>query len=301
MKKILIFVVGMVCVGTVFLNAETIDLKNGDRVRGEIINASADHITLRHAVMGDLKISMDQIVDLVRQNIKVQCETLEHKNTLEQVRWKGNLELGLNISNGNTDEESLYGKISLKQTVDARVNRIKLESYYGSDDGVMTEQKWSTSVEQTRDVADTPWFFAYKFEADHDRFANIDYRLIPSVGTGYHWINTDSTILDVKVAGAFQSTHYRDNTSANDEFLFIPGFHFERSLFEKSKLIVDGQVFPSFDSDDGFRAKVDASFITPVSDRLSYRISVSDEYDSEPGSTTFKNDVRVLSSLVYSI
>ena len=57
----------------------------------------------------------------------------------------------------------------------------------------------------------TPLFYVTPaaVEAFHDRFQNVDLRLIPSFGVGYRVIKTRKVECDLELAGGYQFTWYR--------------------------------------------------------------------------------------------
>ena len=48
------------------------------------------------------------------------------------------------------------------------------------------------------------------------------------------------------------------------------------------------------------RLRSETSFINPINDTLSLKLTLSEEYDSEPGAGVKKNDLCFTSELVYS-
>ena len=49
----------------------------------------------------------------------------------------------------------------------------------------MDTQNWYGMLRYAFSFWERRWYNFYRLEADHDRFANIDYRIVPSCGIGY--------------------------------------------------------------------------------------------------------------------
>lgn len=89
-------------------------------------------------------------LEVIQKLVRVSSELMINRKT-DSDEWTGQLKAYFSTSNDEIDAKKFYG-----------MGRYAFS--YGSN---------------------LKWYNFYKFEADQDRFANIDYRLIPSTGVGY--------------------------------------------------------------------------------------------------------------------
>lgn len=220
----------------------------------------------------------------------------------EEVVWQGEVSAGYDRTSGNTHASQL--------TVSALINRnrkhvdeitLKGEMYYSSSERKMNAQKWYGMGRYAFSFGqDKKWYNFYGLEGDHDRFANIDYRLIPAAGLGYWFFDSEEMKLMSEVAVGLEHTDYRDQTKDTDEIVLIPRIFFEKTLFGKSKISQDVYAYPQVEDFNNYRVHSETTLTSPVTERLSLRLSLIDDYNSSPPADTKKNDIRAVSSLTYS-
>ncbi|MBU1148368.1 MAG: DUF481 domain-containing protein [Candidatus Omnitrophica bacterium] len=220
----------------------------------------------------------------------------------EEVVWDRKVSLGYNRSSGNTDSSELNTSLFINRNR-MHVDEMTLKGnvYYASSDKKMDAQKWDGSGRYAFSFGrEKKWYNFYKMAVDHDRFANIDYRLLPSTGLGYWFHDTDSLKLMMEAAGGYEHTEYRDATDESKETVFISRGFLEKTIFENAKLTQDVFYYPVIDDFSDYRVHSETVLTNPVSDKLSLNVSFIDDYDSKPSGDTKKNDVRIITSLTYS-
>jgi putative salt-induced outer membrane protein YdiY len=218
-----------------------------------------------------------------------------------EVIWQREVSVGYNRTSGNTHTSELLAK--------ARINRnrkhvdeitLKGEAFYSSTERKMNAQKWYGMGRYAMSFGGNKnWYWFGRGEADHDRFANIDYRLIPAAGIGY-WLFDEPEIKAMAEVGlGLEHTEYRDETENADEWVLVPRAFFEKTLFGKSKITQDLYVYPLIEDINQYRVHSETVFTTPVSEHVSLHISVVDDYNASPAPNVKKNDIRVISSIGY--
>ncbi len=299
LRMYVLVILGLVM--TFNVQAEVIQLLNGDQLTGKITSASESELVLQHELFGDVTIPKDKIITASWKIIHSSYKEAWANSLQEKQHWKGNVSFGYSFSKGTSNKQSWNGRLLLKRTYTDKVHTLKWDQYQLINEGHKEEQKWSALLEQINPLEESQWFTSYQLGADHDRFANINYRLIPSLGIGYHWIDTDKTCLRLRTSAAWQLTNFYDNTDSKGEFILVPGLNVEMVVCKNATLVFDAAIYPSFDRDDGYRVKAELSLITPISNKMSFKLSVIEEYDSNPRLNAFENDIKLNSSLVYHI
>ncbi|MDP8212407.1 MAG: DUF481 domain-containing protein [Candidatus Zapsychrus exili] len=273
--------------------AEEINLKNGDRITGNIIEQTDETITIEAKAMGQVVISKSFII-----------EEKEVVVAIEEARkpvWDKKGSLGYNKSSGNTRSSQLSGEITLDKKTDSNETNIKLGIYTSSANDKMDSKKVYGSLRYAYSFAeDLKWYHFYKLEAEQDRFSNIDYRLIPSSGVGY-WFS-DSQNFKAMAEGAFglERTVYRDNTKDDSSVVFIPRGYIEKKLFNNLTFSEDLTLYPSLKDSERYRIHSETSLVNPINDNLAWRLSFIDDFNSNPVIDKKKNDYKIITSIDFN-
>ncbi len=129
---------------------------------------------------------------------------------------------------------------------------------------------------------------------------NVDSRITPSSGLGYWFSDEDDYKAMVELALGYEHTSYVDGASDDDEMILIPRGYLEKVLVGNLRLTEDLTLYPSLNEGGEFRLRSQTSLVNPINDRLSWRVSYIDDYDSNPTGGAQKNDYRVVSALDYN-
>ena len=280
--------------------ADEIYLKNGDKISGEIVESGEDAVSIESKAIGTVSIKKEFIekIEGVAEEESVELSLEAEK----EVIWDRNLSLGYNKTSGNTDTSQLSLDLFLNRN-EKHKNETTLKGsvYYSSSNKAMDAQKWYGSGRYAFSFGtDKKWYDFYRLEADHDRFANIDYRLLPSSGVGYWFFDADDIKVMAEMAIGYEYTDYRDATEDSDEVVFVPRVFFERDLLGKSRIKQDITFYPALDDPGDYRLHSETVFTNPVTEKLSLNLSLIEDYDSESVGDAKKNDIRLMSFLSYS-
>lgn len=229
-------------------------------------------------------------------------ETIEVKEEAKEVIWQREISLGYNESSGNTKVSQLSMSVLVNRKIE-QVNEFNLkgDAYYSSSNERMDAQKWYGMARYAVNFgADKKWYNFYKFESDHDKFANIDYRIIPAAGVGYWFYALQKLKAMAELGLGLEHTVYRDRTEDSDEIVLVPRAFFEKELFNNSKISQDMLLYPTIDDFSIFRLRSETTLATSLSEKLTLRLSLIDDYNSNPSGSAKKNDFRLISSLAYS-
>ena len=281
-----------------YVCAEEIYLKNKDRVTGEIIEEDDESVSLNTEAMGVISVKKDMIERIVRAEEEIPQE----KEVAKEAAWEGSVSAGYNVARGNTENDQLSASFSLHRNR-MHIDKITLkgDAFYSASNKETDAQKLHGSARYAFSFGeDKKWYNFYRVEADHDRFANIDYRLIPGVGVGYWLFDLPETKMMAEIAIGLEHTDYRDEREFSNEAILIPRAFFERGLFVNSKLTQDVTLYPSLMDVGEFRLHSETTFTNPITDKLSLNFSLINDYDSDPPDDTKSHDLRLISSLAYN-
>jgi len=279
--------------------ADEVYLENGDKITGEVVEDSEETISIKSEAIGTVSIKkefIERIEGVAEEELVELVDEVE-----KEVIWDRNLSLGYNKTSGNTDTSQLSLDLFLNRN-EKHKNEITLKgsAYYSSSNKNMDAQKWYGSGRYAFSFrGNKKWYNFYKMEADHDRFADVDYRLIPSSGIGYWFYDLPELKAMAEVAIGYERTNYK-NIDDSEEVVLIPRAFFEKAVFKNSKFTEDVVFYPAIDDPEDYRLRSETIFTSPLSEKLSLNLSLIDEYDAKPAKDAKKNDVRLISSLTYS-
>lgn len=306
--------VGVVCAGWLGVGvaaADEVFLTNGDRLTGVVVQEDDQQVTVEHPVLGRVTVSQSFVARVVREPADAaatpqprQQPVVEAAAEIEPEQepspWKREAELGYAMTKGNTNTEQLTGKVKGERKRELDLLTLQADSLYSSTKKKMDAQKYGGAARYERDLAeDSLWYQSYAVDLLHDRFANIQWRGTPSAGVGYRWADTEDWKLKTELGAGWEHTEYRDNTDTRDEATLIPRLVAQKRLFEKATLSQELTSWHPLGSRSGeYRLKSETALTNPLSEKLSLRFSVIDEYNSDPTGASEKNDLRITSGLV---
>lgn len=273
------------------LQAETFLLTNGDRISGKLVEMGTKFIVIDTPSMGEVS---------VRREFFKEKEV--PKAPPEPKYWSGKINGGYSLQSGNTKTESLTGGLAIKRKVE-KVNEFDIQgnAKYGAADKKMNAQKYYGMTRFAYSFGkEKKWYNFYKVEGDHDRFANIAARVTPSTGVGYWFSDTEDWKLMNELGIGVTHTKYRDDTEDKTELVLIPRLYLEKRLFGKSRISEDLTVYPSLTNTGEYRLKSETVFTNPITDKLNFKVTWINEYNSDPGDDVKEHDMSVVSSLEYA-
>ena len=280
-----------------FVYADEVYLKNGDRISGKIIEEQRDSVTIETEAIGPITINKKFVERIVASGKIEETRVREEKDNL----WQRKISMGYNKSSGNTQNNQVSTHLYANRKTGHDEFTMKGEAYYSSSNKRMDSQKWYGMGRYAFSFGENKkWYNFYKLEFDHDRFANIDYRIIPSIGKGYWFSDEPDWKAMTEVGLGLEHIEFRDDTKDSDEVVLIPRAFFEKKLFGDSLVSQDLTLYPSLGDMGEFRLHSETKLTNPINDRLSLSLSLIDDYNANPPQGTKKNDIQIISALTYS-
>jgi len=215
--------------------------------------------------------------------------------------WSGDIFLGYNKSSGNTNKSS--GSVSAQALKKFAHSQFLLKGnvFYSESEKRMDGQKWDTLAKYSLDFGkEYKWYNFYQVYADHDYFSDINYRVTPAAGIGYHIADTEGWVWDADVGAGYRITRHRVNTAEDDEAATAIAHTFmKRRVFEKAFLSEDLTVYPGLKADSGVLVRSETAFINPLQANLDLEIKYILDYNSEPAGKK-KTDTQIVAGIKYT-
>ncbi|MCG8430009.1 MAG: DUF481 domain-containing protein [Candidatus Omnitrophica bacterium] len=204
--------------------------------------------------------------------------------------WKTSLSLGYNQQNGNTNKAQLHVTGEFVKDMEHSQFSAGANVLYSQADKKMDSQKWDSTVRYSRDFGDEyRWFNSYQLKVDHDRFADIDYRILPSVGLGYWFWRQDDWKWMAEGSLGYEITSYRSAKPDDEEPVAILRTYLEKQVLENARISEDFSVIPSLEG-GGTRIKSITAFTNPLADNLDLEVKYTLDHDSKPPGGIKKTD-----------
>jgi putative salt-induced outer membrane protein YdiY len=278
--------------------ADEIYLNNGDKITGEIVEENDTVIVLNSAQIGNINIKKSFIKEIIREH-----EVSDDKPKENNVIWRKEISLGYNIAKGNTESQEIAGSFFINRN-DKHVNEITLKGtvFYSEQARKMDSRKWYTLARYAYNFGPgNKWYNFYRLETDHDRFADVYYRMVPATGIGYWFFDEGSLKAMAEVGFGLEHTDFYESGKKNaDELVLIPRLFVEKSFFDKITITQNIFLYPEIKDFKKYRLRSTTDISGKITDEVLLRLTLVDDYNSSPPAETKKNDMRVISSLVYT-
>jgi len=279
-----------------YLFADEIYLKNGDRISGNINSETEESVTIETEAIESITINRAFVDNVVRSG-EIEETPFEPK---EDKLWQSEIAVGYSKANGNTQSNQFSLRSKSNRKTDHDEFTLKGNVHYSSSNKKMDSQKWYGMGRYAFSFWDRKWYNFYKLEGDHDRFANIDYRVIPSTGIGYWLSDEPDWKAMVEMAIGFEHTNFRDASKSSNEAVLVPRGFLEKKFIGGLSLSQDIVLYLSLEDTGKYRLHSETVLTNPINDHLSWKISFIDDLNSDPTGSAKKNDYRLISSLDYA-
>ncbi len=287
---ILLFVIGQA-------SAHQVVLKNGDALTGVIVSDTPTSIVLEHDVLGTVTINRAFVESSAYHGVD---SREEGASVVPPPLWARSLSLGYGHTGGNTVKSRGMAGLAGSRVTDRDEWNLKGSIHYASSDQKMDSQKSYGMARHAFSFDEHKrWYNFYKSEADHDRFGNIDYRLVPAAGLGYWAVNRETHRFNLECALGYEYTRYREAQDSSRYTVVTPRLVWQKQIMAPFRVEEDLTVYLVTDDVEQYRARSEAALIHQVNQQISWRLSLVNEYNAAVSAEAKKHDYRLLYSLDY--
>ncbi len=278
-------------------SAEIITLKNGDSLHISVIYESDSHLTVRHASLGRLYILREEIVSIKEASLGDVSADRGILNTGWLAGWERRLEIGLDGSAGNSQNETFRSTIDLKYEDDKSRWHSETLYYVSADDNETSENKAYSNLTKDWLIKDSKWFYFSFSGIDWDEFKDWDYRFRSAAGPGYQFIKTDKWDALARLGLGVKHVTGDD---VNDETTMeaLVGFAVTRNIKDRHRIECSNTLFPSLTNTGEYRNVSDFNWYISFDYVRGFglKVGLRNEYDS---TLTSKNDADYYVSLTW--
>jgi len=261
----------------------------GGETSGKVSTAGSNLAV--EAPSGERTAPLTQVSAIRNQAEQDRFEKLQHPGLLEL--WSGAFDLGFSIARGNahtdtlttaftavrpttTDKTSVYFNQIYSSAKLNGVNGTTAEAVRG---GLLYEHNLNKRI-----------FFSVLNDYEYDQFQNLDLRFVLGGGPGYHLINGDRTKLDVLAGGDYERENFGNNLTRNSGEVYF-GDALTYKVSGATSLTEAFRVFNNLSETGEYRFNFDLGTTTTLRKWLSWQITASDRFVSNPDFGRQRNDL----------
>ena len=314
--------------------ADEVILTNGDRLSGKIIDVRDGILTLETGYSEPVKLEFEAVEKMSstepvelhltdgevlkgkiitntnrqaaveagpgREAVTVAFDTIAALNPppKEPVTWKGNITLGGNLKDGNSDSMNLSaGALAVRRSENDRF-LINVLYNYTEDNGVRTAK--NTYGQLKYDYFLSPkWYLYLNIDMLSDDFQDINFRTSVGPGVGYQIWDEENRALSLE-AGVSYISEDRDLGEDTNWISARLGVNFLYKLFDRVVFTDQFVIYPNLDDTGEYTLRNDAALVTDIGSNWAFRLGNIWERNSNPGPDVKKDDFTWILGLQYS-
>lgn len=283
-------------------DALNLTLRDGQKVVGKLAATSDNQLAVETADTGKVALAKEAVT-----TIRSKEEEAAHQLVMERMRnpgimdlWAGSLNFGLSLAGGNAETNTLTlglnaaratprDKISVysamlraRNKTDVLRNGQIVRDFVTTANAIRGGARYDVNVSEK--------MFAFGFgDLDFDEFLGIDFRGVFGGGLGYHAIKGERLLLDLSAGGAYNKTYFTDDPQFNPSGIrdrssgeIVFGNDLTYKAAGRTSLFQKAAFFPNLSQRGEYRFNFDVGAATALTKYLSWQVTFSDRYLSNP-------------------
>lgn len=211
--------------------------------------------------------------------------------------WEGSFSAGINGSTGNNENFNARAGFVIKKETTRNEANADVTYTYASSDGDASENELNANARYDWLIPDSRWRVFVIGSYEYDEFQDWDHRVTIGPGVGYQAIKNDKTDLLLRTA----VLAVREFGGSDDDWRaeINPGLDFEHKITDRQTFTTSLDFYSEIGDFDNYRFIGSAAWRVEMDPDagLFLELGVEDEYDSNPGPGTKKNDFSYYASV----
>ena len=264
-------------------DTETIELSNGDKVTGTVIERTDEKIALAHDVLGRIEIPVAQLMPPEPPN-----PGLFGTGFLEG--WTRTFSFGLSGQEGNSKTLDLNGALDADYEDDTRRWAFDARYNYSTADSDTTNHNAMVALGRDWLFSESRWFVFAKSRFDYDDFRTWKYRIQGNGGVGYQFIERETFELRGRTGPSVVQEWREDQFRAE----WLAGPELVWKLTPAQKIEASNFFYYAFTPWAEFRNVSDLHWQWDLAEKpaLSLKAGLENEYQSDVEAGIKKNDLK---------
>jgi putative salt-induced outer membrane protein YdiY len=315
--------------------ADEVQLKNGDRLTGEVKSLKEEKLILVTSYAGEITITWSEVAALrtdkpikvvltdesmvegisqpgKEQEINLLTEKIEGDITIRlmdvksinpdppgpTVKINARANVGIDVKKGNTDTETYHFDGSFVARTEKNRYRVSFETDSEKSSDVDTVDNWIGSINYDHFLSGK-WFLYGNSSFESDEFKDLNLRSVLGVGSGYQFIETDSSKFSGEVGFSYVNEDYvldEDDSYSAGRLAFI----IEKPLFDERVIFFhNDEALVNFEDADDITIRTQTGFRFPFARRFNMTLQYNWDWEKMPATGQEKSDERYLVTLGY--
>jgi putative salt-induced outer membrane protein YdiY len=211
--------------------------------------------------------------------------------------WESSVGAGLTLTRGNSSTLLVTGSLQThKKTPD---NEIKLgaDGAYGEDSSVENVDTIHGFGQYNHLFTDK--FYGYlRAEALHDGIADLQYRLTVGPGAGYYFLKETNTTFAGEFGASYVDQRLGDVDDNYVTLRLAENFEYKFKRFG-ARFWESVEVLPQVNKFDNYLVNAEVGIESALSQTISLKTYLVDNFNNEPAAGRQKNDVKLISGISY--
>lgn len=232
------------------------------------------------------------ITEVINPHAPKSVATITNKPPL----WENTLSFGLTLTRGNSDTILMDSAVKAHRNNLTNEVTLSLEGTYGEDHSVKNNESLHGIGQYNHLFTDR--FYGYgRGDGFHDDIADLTYRFTLSPGAGYYFVKRKEVTLAVE-AGPGAVLEKLDGSRKNYAVARLAE-RFQRKWDDHARLWENVEFLPQFDEGNNFLVNAEIGVETPLTKRISLSVVLQDNYINLPAPGRERNDLKLVSGLIY--
>ncbi len=218
--------------------------------------------------------------------------------------WKSSIAFGLTLARGNTDTTLASATFGTEKKWPNNDLMFGADGLYGETKNP-GQQQFTESAEvlhgfsqYNRTITDGLYAYA-RIDGFHDGIADIKYRITLAPGIGYYFVTNKITDLSAEIGPGYIREQLGGDTESFATLRVAERFHYAISVHAKAWETVE--YLPQVDEFNNYIVNAEVGIEAGLNkgNNLSLRSVLQDSYNNVPAFGRLKNDLKLITSLVY--
>ena len=301
MNRNLIVLLAVLWIPFQAVGAEQVIFRNGDRLTGRIVSNDGKVVEIETAYWGVLAVPLNAIEDVAeevklkgREPSPVVAALFSAQETIGLTDlWVADLDAAFSLTDGNSDTRAINIAMRAARDTDRDRSSLYFTSVFAnnaaSGASITTANAVRGGGRYEIDVSDRLFTFGFS-DLEFDRFQGLDLRLVLGGGLGVHVVDRPRN--DFRVfSGGSSNLEYFDSGSQRRSGEFVLGEEWNHALTDSTSLEERLAVFSNLSQFGQYRMTFDSALLTRLNNWLSWQVTVSDRYLSNPRDGKKPNDL----------
>jgi putative salt-induced outer membrane protein YdiY len=267
-------------------------LKDGQTVVGPVTTANGK-FEVTTATTGEVAAPKDTVVtvrnDAEQKAYEEEVDRIKNPHLLDL--WSGLLDTGLSLTRGNSSTLSYtLAEKAVRETPRDKIS-VYTTAVYATDDTTPPNRTTAHDIQGgiRGDLNLSERVFVFGFtDFEYDQFQHLDLRNVLGGGAGYHLRKTANTTFDLFGGADYEQEYFSPNpplvltSTTRKTAEIVAGEEFDTKLNGRTSFSEKFSFFPNVSNTGEYRFQLDASAATKLKTWLSWQLTYSERYISNP-------------------